>query len=241
MAMQRIAELIKCPEKLSKETIPVLSRLLERYPYYQTARLLLLQNLYKEKDPLFTKELSRSAVLLADRSVLFEMINGEDYKIESVPVSPTSPNEIPEGTADRTQSLIELFLGTDSQQPASTHKVSSVTNPIDASVDYMGYLMQQEGLDGVDEGERKYIGKSRKIVLEEKEKYETPDETEPAEEDFFTETLAKIYIKQKKYARALEIIRALSTANPKKNSYFADQIRFLEKIIEINKNNEEHV
>ena len=50
-------------------------------------------------------------------------------------------------------------------------------------------------------------------------------------EPLFTESLAKIYIRQRKYAKALEIIRKLSLNNPEKNIYFADQIRFLEKLI----------
>jgi hypothetical protein len=50
-------------------------------------------------------------------------------------------------------------------------------------------------------------------------------------EDSFTETLAKIYLKQKRYDRALEIFKSLSLKYPEKNVYFADQIRFLEKLI----------
>ena len=50
-------------------------------------------------------------------------------------------------------------------------------------------------------------------------------------EEFLTETLAKIYIKQKKYEQALKIIRQLNLDNPEKSCYFADQIRFLEKLI----------
>jgi hypothetical protein len=51
------------------------------------------------------------------------------------------------------------------------------------------------------------------------------------ESEYFTETLARIYIKQGRYSKALEIIQRLSLQIPKKNAYFADQIRFLEKLI----------
>ena len=55
--------------------------------------------------------------------------------------------------------------------------------------------------------------------------------SEDEKEPLFTESLAKIYIRQRRYAKALEIIRKLSLNNPEKNVYFADQIRFLEKLI----------
>lgn len=58
-----------------------------------------------------------------------------------------------------------------------------------------------------------------------------PIYNEEEKETLFTESLAKIYIRQRRYAKALEIIRRLSLNNPEKNVYFADQIRFLEKLI----------
>ena len=54
---------------------------------------------------------------------------------------------------------------------------------------------------------------------------------EREDDSYFTETLAKIYIKQHRYEKALEIIEKLCLNYPKKNAYFADQIRFLEKLI----------
>ncbi|MBV2166233.1 MAG: hypothetical protein KUL76_06850, partial [Kaistella sp.] len=59
---------------------------------------------------------------------------------------------------------------------------------------------------------------------------------EPENKGFLTETLAKIYIKQKKYEQALTIIKQLSLNFPKKSIYFADQIRFLELLILNEKN-----
>ena len=70
--------------------------------------------------------------------------------------------------------------------------------------------------------------------LQEMEDGAESDENTP-NEGIFTETLARIYIKQGKYSQALEIIQRLSLVYPKKNAYFADQIRFLKKLI-INNN-----
>ncbi len=46
-----------------------------------------------------------------------------------------------------------------------------------------------------------------------------------------TESFAQIMIKNHNYSKALEIIEALRLNNPEKSIYFADQIRFLRKLI----------
>lgn len=45
------------------------------------------------------------------------------------------------------------------------------------------------------------------------------------------EALAKIMVKNGNYRKALEIITDLNLKNPKKSVYFADQMRFLQKLI----------
>ena len=57
------------------------------------------------------------------------------------------------------------------------------------------------------------------------------DQHKPLDDSYFTETLAHIYVKQKRYEKALQIIKNLNLKYPEKNVYFADQIRFLEKLI----------
>jgi hypothetical protein len=63
---------------------------------------------------------------------------------------------------------------------------------------------------------------------------EDHEDAEPLEDTYFTETLARIYLKQRRYDKALEIIRSLYLNFPNKSIYFADQIRYLEKLVLIN-------
>lgn len=72
------------------------------------------------------------------------------------------------------------------------------------------------------------------------EPLEQQDEVPPAENPALggelTETLAQIYIKQKKYQRAIEVLTKLqSTPSAHRNPFFDDQVRFLQKLAVIEK------
>lgn len=56
---------------------------------------------------------------------------------------------------------------------------------------------------------------------------------EPTPASSLSESLAKIYIKQGRYRRAYEILSDLNLKNPEKSIYFADQLRFLRKVISL--------
>ena len=240
-----LADYIKHPETLDESSLERLRKLVEVYPFFQPARLLYLRNLYQLHDAAFDRELRRAAFFLPDRAALFLLIEGVNYRLE--PVKKHQPvAETEEGEKDRTYSLIDNFLANLPQEKSCRPK------PVDASTDYMAYLMQSEEVpvtitsvpkmqhqDLIDD----FIGQGdKRIVLADvpDEDLQSPDLTtdngEDGEEDYFTETLAKIYIKQGRYMKAMEIIRRLSLKYPKKNRYFADQIRFLEKLIINNKN-----
>ena len=66
-------------------------------------------------------------------------------------------------------------------------------------------------------------------------KISTISSSQEGENSSLTESFAKVMIKNRNYSKALEIITNLSLNNPEKSIYFADQIRFLQKLI-INEN-----
>ena len=70
--------------------------------------------------------------------------------------------------------------------------------------------------------------------VKEQEASQTSKSEEVGEDSLLSETLSKIYIQQGHYDKALRIIRSLSLNYPEKSRFFADQIRFLERIIENN-------
>ena len=46
-----------------------------------------------------------------------------------------------------------------------------------------------------------------------------------------TESLAKVYLQQKNYKKAIQAYKILSLKNPEKSGFFADQIRAIKKIM----------
>ena len=246
-----IAELTQHPERLNRDTLYELRSLLALYPYYQTVRLLLLQNLYLLHDPTFDEELRRAAIYITDRRVLFQMIEAIHYRHPSHQNSQS--NEITQNSPNRTLSLINDFLDSIPQEGETDEEKKSrrKPTPADAAVDYVAYLLETEGETLGDDAIPKMKGQSLiddfinidkgRFTFNEDlpsqpftEEVTENDENTP-NEGVFTETLARIYIKQGKYSQALEIIQRLSLVYPKKNAYFADQIRFLKKLI-INNN-----
>ena len=238
MTQQRLYEWIAHPELLNRDTLYELRTLLARYPYFQTVRLLYLKNLFLLRDITFGEELRKAALYIADRKVLFYLIEGERFTI--------MPSEGEAKTSDllgldRTLSLIDAFLA---GQPEEEQR--DVTQlPMDITADYTSYLLTEteekvpvaeipplKGQDLIDnclESNTDEPLLSSQEATDESEVEEKEPETE--DESYFTETLAKIYVKQQRYSKALEIIKKLNLKYPKKNAYFADQIRFLEKLI----------
>lgn len=102
-----LTRLIQHPEEMNKETLYDLRELLALYPYYQTARLLMLQNLYLLHDASFDEELRRAAIYITDRKVIFQMVEAAHYQLKKESHATVGKKD---NTADRTSDLIDNFL-----------------------------------------------------------------------------------------------------------------------------------
>lgn len=249
MIQHRLYEWMAHPDRLNRDTLYELRTLLARYPYFQTARLLYLKNLFLLHDVSFGEELRKAALYVVDRRTLFYLIEGERF-VQPVADKPEEANEAM--GLDRTLTLIDAFLSSLPQEEQATPDLPAA----DVTVDYTSYLLQEDvETDAADASLQMkgqslidtFLEKSAEEPLltqrankpanppaasePEEEAEPEENETDGEDESYFTETLAKIYVKQQRYSKALEIIKKLNLKYPKKNAYFADQIRFLEKLI----------
>ena len=225
MKAEDLYRLMEHPEKLTEETLPQLKLIVDEFPYFSIARLLYLKNLAKLNDVRFGSALKKMAVCVPDRRKLFMLIEGERFGLHLASV-----DEKEQAGQSDAFSLIDAFLS--NQKQAVEEKESPLFEP-SASVDYLHWSLS-ETHTRTDETPDVPL-QHQDLIDSFIEKDRLPEgETElhrPLNDSYFTETLAHIYIKQKRYEKALLIIKNLNLKNPEKNAYFADQIRFLEKLI----------
>ena len=274
-----LTELIRHPERMDRETLYDLRSIIALHPYYQTARLLMLQNLYLLHDATFDEELRRAAIYITDRKVLFNLIEAAHYKLR--PLTAEQKAQMAEkrdeqkgskASGSRTSELIDSFLGSLPEEEEEKKEKGRKPTPADAAVDYVAYLLEtsvdadeeeavpqmkgqsliddfihkeggriilpelpdddmQQQSDNADNGSATSASASLKASSSSADAAEQKSADNTPSEAIYTETMAQIYVRQGRYLQALEIIKRLNLDNPKKNAYFADQIRFLEKLV----------
>lgn len=234
------------PSLLTEDTLPQLKQIVDEFPCFPVARMLYLKNLAVLNDIRFGAELKKMALYIPDRKKLFSLIEGERYGLQLPP-----PEDETSGHDD-TFSLIDAFL---SGQTAEKETGTSLLFQPSVSSDYMFWSLTEEKepeeekdtvrlqhhdlIDSfIKSEEQRAPGVGLALPQDAAETAPPPSVTALDEsaskslgDSYFTETLAHIYIKQKRYDKALQIIKNLSLNYPEKNAYFADQIRFLEKLI----------
>lgn len=251
MNAEAIYQLIDDINLLNEETLPRLKQIIDEYPYFSVARMLYLKNMALMKDMRFSVELKNQSIYIPDRKKLFYLIEGERYELP-----PIKENDL--DTNENAFSLIDAYLSSRKNNGDSATEASLLISP-SVSSDYIYWSLTKENekeeklfspklqhQDLIDSFLEEEGGKSSTLQLNLDREYdhqisdrdtdEKDEETlKPLSDSCFTETLAHIYVKQRRYDRALQIIKSLSLKYPEKNIYFADQIRFLEKLIINNK------
>lgn len=238
---------------LDNTTLEQLKNLVSEYPYFETARLLYTKNLQVLDSEKYSDELGRTSILCTDRRKLFYLLHPDEYN-EFIKQDENNLT----GSKNRTDEIIDSYFGNFDAKKEADKTIEEAGMSI-ISTDYLSYLesiesdtsteeetenplQHQDIIDAFIKNNENSTFNNQPFARISHNSKQTQKETGEKDEDndenneFLTETLANIYIKQKKYEKALTIIKRLSLNFPKKSAYFADQIRFLEFLI-INEKN----
>jgi len=277
--------LINKPEDINEVQTLALEKVLEEFPYFQSARALRLKGLYIQNSYKYNFALKVTAAHTTDRTVLFDFITSESFiaiqkkaydkkmselleinvidsevllqevaKKETVPtlvppIAITVKEEAPIAIEIETKTAVEkLEVGKPIDfSKDETHSFQqwlqiSRIQPIDREKETTEKDTQKDPI--VEEVKKKkaklidkFIETSPKISPVKQGVVFTPNLDLNKEDNpyLMTETLAKVYLEQKKYLKAIQAYEILILKYPEKSSFFADRIKDI-KIVQQNNN-----
>ncbi len=207
-----------------------INQLIEKYPYFQALKVLKIQWLKKNhKD--YHNCLQQAAARTIDRQVLYEIIEQKkpDRKKTELPISSSKLSK-PVFKPKTKQTAKKVSIRKPALKPIKPKKSTIEKNEKRNYIDWLNQFKTKHkttttpSLDPIE----KFLKERPKIVPKKNVTIKTPEIIEKSvveKQMLMTETLANLYVKQKKYDKAIQAFRILSLKYPKKSSYFANQIK----------------
>ena len=216
--MDNLAQHIQNPQLIASEDVSKLEGLLQEFPYYQTAQLLITKGLLNTHSIRYNRQLKKAAAYALDRKQLFKLIILN--KIEKPIISNIS--EKIEATL-----AIGQPLSFDKQEEHSFLEWLALSKV--KKIDRTPKPNPKQLIDN-------FIDKKISINKLKKTTFFKPvdvaKESLIENNDLVTPTLAKVYLQQGHYNKAISAYTKLSLKYPEKNSLFANQIQLINKLKE---------
>lgn len=214
MTTNDLMTLIAHPEAVDSRFASDLKELTDRYPYFCQAKLLWIKSLQKSESIHFESLIPSVAIYASDQRWLYfylypeRKLNQETY-VRDAKFSGSYFDLLDAAEAEGEDARLSLRMIAE-RLKTSRAMLTSETKTEEPDRQVQTRLQDQTKITVPVIDYFRYEASSDPLTLEEK---------------------SKQLIKEKKYRQAIEILNQLNLINPKKSIYFADQIRFLEKII----------
>ena len=259
MNINDLTYLLNKPEATNEKQTIALENIVLQFPYFQAARALHLKGLYNQESFRYNYELKKTAAYTTDRTVLFEFITSENFvaiqqdKIDEIQkallnievhqieeiivssktetISEKEEKIIPKSTEEKLEIGKPLpFTPTERHSFQEWLQLTKFT-PIERDFEKNKPEIdsdKQKKIDIID----KFIEANPKIAPV-KDITKAPANVNKSMEEpthLMTETLAKVYLEQKKYNKAIQAYEILILKYPEKSSFFADRINEIKNL-----------
>ncbi len=223
--------LFQNPNSIDYDT---LTDLLQKYPWFSYLHILWLLKIKQEKPADFERELKKHIIYIQDRKRLFQLLEQGSWEDLTENNDDNSEDNSIEGhTEQREEELLDFsYNGNEDANPEHKNpgpeKNSELTKWID-KLDKKS-TTSEHLIDRFLEIDPGPIPADKKSNLEGDVSERSIEETE----SLITETLAKIYIKQGLYSKAIFAYEKLSLKYPEKSVYFVSQIEKIKNLLSNN-------
>ena len=210
---------------------PLLKNIIVDYPYFQSARALYLKGLKNQESFKYNNELKITAAFTSDRSVLFDFITSILFKKNSNIHKQISKKIAQQDVFDHLEisSNIEQELSIGKPIHFSKNETHSFQEWLKISTKTP--IKRKDSITNTEDVDKAFLinrfiennPKISSVKMDEKTIISIPDNK--TNNFLMTETLAKVYLEQKKFSSAIKAYDILSLKYPEKSGFFADQIK----------------
>lgn len=189
---------------ITKDTTSIFKELVQKYPYFHIANWMYLKSLKELGDIHYEKQLNKTSLHTKDRRKLYYYIHNEELI--------TDPR-IKGSSGDGSYFDMIQKIDRNKNEENKTNNLKNIAERLKMS--------------------RATLQHENKKTTPQQQPKEQPTHEWTIQEIEQKEEQAKAYIKEKSYFEAIKLLEELKNLNnSKKSVYFADQIRFLKKIVE---------
>lgn len=273
--------LINKPDAINEKQTDALGKVLDEFPYFQSARALRLKGLYNQNSFKYNYALKVTAAHTTDRTVLFDFITSDtfvaiqkglydkkilqllDISVVDCEIIKTEIKLEPKANTLE-ESILTSIKGASEAEENTKIAVEKldIGKPLDFSVNEKHSFqewLQLARIEPIVREKENLINPESSLLDEEKKKkaelidkfIESSPKISPVKQGavsttylesnkpdtsyLMTETLARVYLEQKKYQKAIQAYEILILKYPEKSSFFANRISDIEILQQNNK------